>query len=160
MKATALVGFLVILVVQGYAALVVPDRAMVGWVAGVAAAIVLGSMRWMLREDRQQPAVDSDDAAELLAQWMTQTGTLVRRADSTRREWDRHLRPRLAREFSAATGHRQTGDPAAFAATGRMLFGPQLWQWVDPNNVSAERADEPGPGREVLAEILQRLERL
>lgn len=160
MKRTAVVGFLLIVVVQGYAALVVPDRAMLGWVAGVAAAIVLGAMRWMLREDRQQRPPSSDDAEELLAQWMTQTGTLVRRADSTRREWDRHLRPRLAREFAAATGHRQAGDPAVFAATGRMLFGPELWQWVDPNNVGAPRADEPGPGREVLTQILQRLERL
>jgi hypothetical protein len=159
-KRTAVVGFLFIGVVEGYAALVVPERAMVGWVAGVAAAIVLWSMRLMLREDRQQTQPSSDDAAELLAQWMTQTETLVGRADSTRLQWDRHLRPRLAREFAAATGHRQTGDPAAFAATGRMLFGPQLWQWVDPNNVSASQADQPGPGREVLAQILQRLERL
>ncbi|MGV0814773.1 hypothetical protein ABQF34_22645 [Mycolicibacterium boenickei] len=160
MKWIVAVGFLVIAVVGGYAALVVPDRAEVGWVAGAAAAIVLGSMRLMLREDRPEPEPSAGDAAQLLAQWMSQTETLVRRAESTRLQWDRHLRPRLAREFAAATGHRQSSDPAVFAVTGRMLFGPELWQWVDPNNVSAPRSEEPGPGREVLAQILQRLERL
>ena len=140
--------------------LVLPDRSVAGWVTGVTAAVVLGSMRWMLRDDETSAQPASDDAAELVAQWRSHTETLVRRAESTRQQWDRHLRPRLAREFASATGHRQTSDPAAFAATGRMLFGPQLWQWVDPDNVSALRAAEPGPGRAVLAEILQRLERL
>jgi hypothetical protein len=122
-------------------------------------------MRSSLREDDRQDtgAAPSSDAAELLQQWKSDTETLVRRADSTRLQWDRHLRPRLAREFAAATGHRQASDPAAFHATGRMLFGAQLWQWVDPDNVvsgMSGRADEPGPGRAVLGEILQRLERL
>ncbi|TXI57587.1 hypothetical protein [Mycolicibacterium mageritense] len=160
MKRTVAAGFLLVLLVEVYAVLVLQDRSVVGWATGVAVAIVLGAMRWMLRDDDDNPGPASDDAAELLAQWMSQTETLVRRADSSRLQWDRHLRPRLAREFAAATGHRQSGDPAAFAATGRMLFGAELWQWVDPNNVIASRAEEPGPGRAVLAEILQRLERL
>ena len=41
-----------------------------------------------------------------------------------------------------------------------MLFGDDLWLWVDPENVRATGIDEPGPGREVLDEILQRLERV
>ncbi|MGV0744723.1 hypothetical protein [Mycolicibacterium sp. XJ870] len=164
MKRMVLAGFLLVVLVEAWA-VVLPDRSVIGWVAGAALAVLLVILRSSLREDRDkaggQPS--SNDAAELLAQWRSETETLVRRADSTRLQWDRHLRPRLAREFAAATGHRQAADPAAFHATGRMLFGAQLWQWVDPDNVvsgMAARADEPGPGRAVLGEILQRLERL
>jgi hypothetical protein len=41
-----------------------------------------------------------------------------------------------------------------------MLFGADLWAWVDPENVSRSGVTEPGPGREALDEILQRLERV
>jgi hypothetical protein len=64
----------------------------------------------------------------------------------------------LARRFALTTGQNQAKDPAAFDATGQMLFGPQLWAWVDPNNVVQTGAHEPGPGRATLAEILERLE--
>lgn len=160
LKRTVVAGFLLILLVEA-GALVLPDRTVVGWAAGAATAVLLGALRWFLRDgdtDDGQPS--SNDAAELLAQWKSQTETLVRRAGSTRMQWDRHLRPRLAREFAAATGQRQASDPAAFNATGRALFGPELWQWVDPDNVSYTGTEEPGPGRAVLGEILQRLERL
>lgn len=166
MKRTVAAGFLLVIIVEAWA-VALPDRNLVGLAAGAALAVLLLAMRWSLFSDddgsdgEQSP---SDDAAELLAQWKSETETLIRRADSTRLQWDRHLRPRLAREFAAATGHRQAGDPAAFHATGRMLFGDQLWQWVNPDNVASGRAsgpaDEPGPGRTVLGEILQRLERL
>jgi hypothetical protein len=66
----------------------------------------------------------------------------------------------LARQFELATGQRKARDARAFQATGQMLFGPQLWQWVDPENVSRTGADEPGPGRAALDEILRRLERV
>jgi hypothetical protein len=66
----------------------------------------------------------------------------------------------LARQFELATGHRQAKNREAFQATGRMLFGAQLWQWVDPQNVSRTGGEEPGPGRAALDEILQRLERV
>jgi hypothetical protein len=41
-----------------------------------------------------------------------------------------------------------------------MLFGPQLWAWVNPNNVAQTGAREPAPGRATLAEILERLEQV
>jgi hypothetical protein len=44
--------------------------------------------------------------------------------------------------------------------TGRMVFGDELWQWVDPSNVVRDKAREPGPGRTALYEILERLERV
>jgi hypothetical protein len=66
----------------------------------------------------------------------------------------------LARRFALTAGQSQAKDPAAFDATGRMLFGPQLWAWVNPNNVAQTGPREPGPGRATLAEILERLELL
>ena len=101
-----------------------------------------------------------DDAAHRVHRWRERTATLVGWADSTRGDWDRHLRPMLAREFALSTRQRQSKDRAAMVATGRMLFGPQLWQWVDPLNVGYAERDEPGPGRAALEEILQRMERL
>jgi len=91
---------------------------------------------------------------------MSRTETLITRAESTRSDWDRHLRPMLARQFELATGQRQARNLAAFHATGTMLFGPQLWQWVDPQNVSRSGESEPGPGRDALDEILRRLEQV
>jgi hypothetical protein len=66
----------------------------------------------------------------------------------------------LARRFAIATGQKQAKDPAAFDATGRMLFGAELWAWVDPNNVARTGGREPGPGRATLEEILDRLEKV
>ena len=44
------------------------------------------------------------------------------------------------------------------AAAGRLRFGEDLWQWVDPQNVSSARRNDPGPGRATLDTILERLE--
>ena len=57
-------------------------------------------------------------------------------------------------------GNRIRKDRDSVDATGRMLFGERLWPWVDPNNISRTGATEPGPGRDALDEILQRLARL
>jgi hypothetical protein len=59
-----------------------------------------------------------------------------------------------------ATGQRQAKDHVAFHATGGMLFGAELWAWVDPQNVSRTGGSEPGPGRDALDQILQRLEQV
>jgi hypothetical protein len=66
----------------------------------------------------------------------------------------------LARQFELATGQRQVRNQAAFHATGAMLFGEELWAWVDPQNVSRTGDSEPGPGRDALDEILRRLEQV
>ncbi|MDT5014520.1 MAG: hypothetical protein QOD39_680, partial [Mycobacterium sp.] len=102
----------------------------------------------------------ANDPAESLRRWLSRTETLISRAESTRRDWDRHLRPMLARQFEMATGQRQAKDHAAFHATGSMLFGAELWAWVDPQNVSRTGGNEPGPGRDALDQILRRLEQV
>ncbi len=128
-------------------------------VAGVAVAL----LAWELRSrfagvhsgGPDGPA--TDESLESLHRWRSQTESMVRWADSSRADWDRHLRPKLAREFVLATRQR---DPAALAATGRMVFGGDLWQWVDPQGAAPATDRAPGPGRDTLDEILRRMETL
>lgn len=101
----------------------------------------------------EEPAQSA--ALESLQRWKSQTQELIRWADGTRGDWDRHLRPKLARDFLIATKQKES---LALASAGRLIFGDELWQWVDPQNVSAARRGEPGPGRGALDEILRRLE--
>jgi hypothetical protein len=131
-------------------------------VVGVMVAFVLLTLRlYLLREPGYEPGrAPANDPAESLRRWLSRTETLISRSESTRRDWDRHLRPMLARQFAMATGQRQARNDAAFHATGNMLFGAELWAWVDPQNVSRTGGSEPGPGREALDEILRRLEQV
>lgn len=126
-------------------------------IGGLAAALfVLAACRQLNSERRGlRPEPSSDDASELLQRWKTQTRATVQWADSTRGDWDRYLRPKLAREFLLATRQK---DPAAQQVTGRLVFGDQLWTWVDPSAIRPERSEEPGPGYPALAEILRRME--
>jgi hypothetical protein len=141
--------------------LIVQDRRFVLAASGVAAALVLLNVRRILGHPTGPPTdPDSDDLGDALRRWLSTTETTIRWSDSTRADWDRHLRPMLARRFEIATGQRQAKDPAAFVATGRMLFGDELWEWVNPNNVARTGEREPGPGRGALERILQRLEQV
>jgi len=107
---------------------------------------------------RQTPAEPAtDDALESLLGWQSRTEAMIGWADASRASWDRYLRPRLAREFMVAT---RIKDPALLATTGRMVFGDELWPWVDPNNPARGGGVEPGPGRAALDEILRRMEDL
>jgi hypothetical protein len=157
MKKLIALGVCVILSAE-LAALALHDRRFVLWAAGAAALFALVSARQLLGDVEPSPAAAPNALEESLRRWLSRTETLIHRSESTRADWDRHLRPMLARRFAITTGQHQAKDPAAFDATGQMLFGPQLWAWVDPNNVAQTGAREPGPGRATLAEILERLE--
>jgi hypothetical protein len=161
MKKLVAVGLCLVVGVELWA-IFLPDRRLVLWASGTAVALVLLTVRWFLGHNVEPVPAEqiSSDPRESLRNWLSRTETLIRRSDSTRADWDRHLRPRLAREFQMATGQRQAKDPAAFQATGRMLFGAELWQWVDPENITRTGGREPGPGRAVLEEILRRLEQV
>lgn len=135
---------------------------LIGWrwalpAAGVAVALfalqVRGNLAGIRHGLRDEPA--TDPALESLYRWRSQTEALVQWADASRGEWDRYLRPKLARDFLQATRQK---EPAAVAAAGRLLFGEDLWQWVDPQNVSRARRSDPAPGRATLDTILERLE--
>ncbi|MEO9221627.1 MAG: hypothetical protein ABI251_07600 [Mycobacteriaceae bacterium] len=123
-------------------------------VAMILAVIALLTCRLALfREVATVPTEPAPD--ESLQRWQRRTETLISWSEGSRADWDRHLRPMLARQLR--TGFAAGSD----AATGDMVFGPQLWAWVDPSTVaSAAEAERPGPGREVLGAILDRLEAL
>jgi hypothetical protein len=142
-------------------ALILHDHRFVLAGSGVALALVLLNIRRVLEhgaEPEDEP--NSDDLGDALRRWLATTETTIRWSESTRADWDRHLRPMLARRYEMATGQRQAKDPTAYHATGQMLFGPALWEWVNPNNVTRTGQREPGPGRAKLEEILQRLEQV
>ena len=101
-----------------------------GWLlpaSGAAAALVLAAAWLGVGRGRHRGAAEpvTDDAAESLQRWRSRTESSIQWADATRADWDRHLRPRLAREFVLATRQR---DPAALAATGRIVFGDDRGQ--------------------------------
>lgn len=134
----------------------------IGWrwalpAAGVAVALFGLQIAVNLAAASKPAPVDTapDPALESLYRWKAQTESMLQWADSTRGEWDRYLRPKLARDFLQATRQK---DPAAVKAAGRLLFGDDLWQWVDPDNVSPSRREEPAPGRTTLETILVKLE--
>ncbi len=160
MTKLVLVGVSLVVAVQLFA-ITQLDRELVVGVTGAALGCVLIAARWHLTH---QAATYDDaatgDAGASLRRWLSRTETLVSWSESSRSDWDRRLRPMLARQFELASGQRKAKDPRAFHATGRMLFGEQLWQWVDPENISRDGGQEPGPGRETLNDILQRLEQL
>lgn len=143
-------------------ALASPDRQLTLIISGAAVALSLLAVRWVLVRDADANAEQplADDAAKGLQRWLSRTETMIGHSETTRRDWDRHLRPMLARQFEMATGQKRNKDRTAYHATGTMLFGAQLWDWVNPENVSRGGADQPGPGRAALDEILQRLERV
>jgi hypothetical protein len=161
MKKIVAAGIFVVALVE-LVAFAIVDRELVPAVVGVMTAVVLLTLRLYLVRDPGYDAGDApaNDPAESLRRWLSRTETLISRSESTRRDWDRHLRPMLARQFEMATGQRQAKDRVAFHATGSMLFGAELWAWVDPQNVSRTEANEPGPGRDALDQILRRLEQV
>jgi len=129
--------------------------------SGIAVALVLLNARRFLGRGMEPAAEpDPDDLGDSLRRWLSTTATTIRWSESTRADWDRHLRPMLARRYEIATGQRLAKDPGAFHATGRMLFGAELWQWVNPNNVARTGDRQPGPGRAALEEILRKLEQV
>ncbi|MCQ4117654.1 hypothetical protein [Rhodococcus tibetensis] len=160
MLAVAVIGIGAVLAVE--IPLVVAGRDILAVVvAGAVAALVLFEVRrQMWREDGGDVAPGPEaDRAEAMVRWLSRTEALIGWADGTRGDWDHHLRPLLAREFQQSTGQRKGVDPAGTAAAGRVFFG-DLWQWVDPDDVRRSDRAEPGPGRDVLDRILQRLELL
>ena len=153
-------GVVLVIAVQAFA-LTQLEREVVVAGTGGARACVLIAVRARLDHDAvPEDDARTDDAAAAIRRWLSRTETLISWSESSRSDWDRRLRPMLARQFELAAGRRKAKDPRAFEATGRMVFGDELWQWVDPDNISRSGSLEPGPGRRTLDDILRRLERL
>ena len=153
-------GLVLVIAVQAFAFTQL-ERELVVAVTGGAIACVLCAVLARLDHEAavEQDTVD-DDAAAAVRRWLTRTETLISWSESTRADWDRRLRPMLARQFELAAGRRKGKDARSFQSTGRMVFGDELWQWVDPDNIARSGGPEPGPGRRTLDDILARLERL
>jgi hypothetical protein len=163
MRSLVAVGFCLALPAE-LVAVGLPDRGDAHALAGVAVGLVLLVMCSCLSVAADPPVNDSvpDDVGESLQHWVSRTEALIRWSAATRSDWDRRVRPVLARQFEMATkaNQRRTTDPAAFQATGVMLFGPNLWRWVDPDNVARGGFPGRGPGRQTLEQILQCLEQV
>ncbi|HWY01312.1 MAG TPA: hypothetical protein VNY55_15965, partial [Mycobacterium sp.] len=75
-------------------ALIGHDRRFVLAASGVALALVLLSVRRVLGHGMQSVAEpDSDDLGDPFRRWLSTTETTIRWSESTRSDWDRHLRP-------------------------------------------------------------------
>src|SRR3954468_2138560 len=99
-------------------ALVLRDPRFVLAGAGVAAALVLLNIRRLVGHAGQpEDDTNPDDLGDGLRRWLATTETTIRWSQSTRSDWDRHLRPMLARRFEIATGHGLAKDPTAYYAT-------------------------------------------
>jgi hypothetical protein len=163
MKSFVVVGFCLALLAE-LAAMGLPDRGDAHALTGVAVGLVLLGMCSYLGIIADPPVSDvvPDDAGESLQNWVSRTEALIQWSDTTRSDWDRRVRPILARQFEMATkaNQRRTTDPEAFQATGKMLFGADLWPWVDPDNVARRGVVRRGPGRRTLERILQCLEQV
>ncbi|WP_409437504.1 hypothetical protein [Mycobacterium sp. SMC-14] len=160
MKTLALQGIILIAGAE-LVTLMIHQRQSLLWAAGVAVALpAVGIRRLLTTGGAGPPAAPeaTDEPGEALHRWLSGTEARIRWSESTRADWDRRWRPILARRFEVSTGQGRTKDPAAYGATGALLFGDQLWQWVDPGNVAPAGVSGPGPGRAVLEEILCRLE--
>lgn len=133
--------------------------------AGIPVLIALALLVRSLAERRRTQALDGPDddeidngPAEMLRRWRARAQMLAERADGSRADWDRYLRPLLAKEFELSTGHRITKNRRATEAAGQLLFGPELWRWVDPANSATRDQNTRAPGRAALDEILRRLQ--
>lgn len=138
------------------------DRRHLAFVTGVVlAAIVLGCAAALTAADYSKPAPSVEDRQweETFARWQARTSTLLMYADGSRADWDRHIRPMLAREFQLYLGYNAESR-VALGDSGQMYLGPQLWQWVDPAATQVLARDEPGPGRATLSAIVERMSQL
>ncbi|MCX5043277.1 hypothetical protein OG921_08855 [Aldersonia sp. NBC_00410] len=129
--------------------------------AGVLAIALWGVLSRALKPAPPGPTTPADTTPDdALRRWRERTRMQLAWADGTRGDWDRHVRPMVARDFQLALGRRFDGSTAGLDAAGNVMFGAELWTWVDPSGVRGAERDRPGPGREVLGEILDRLERM
>ncbi|MEC3913702.1 hypothetical protein [Nocardia sp. CDC160] len=136
-------------------------------VTGIPVAGALGLLVWSLVErSRRLAPPDPDDndidngPAEMLRRWQARAQMLADRSEGTRADWDRHLRPLLAKEFELTSGHRMAKNRRALEAAGQLQFGPELWRWVDPANSALRDQANRAPGRAALDEILRRLQNM
>jgi hypothetical protein len=141
-----------------------PHRGAAAVLTGVVVGLVLLGICGYLGVviDSSDAQDDPDEVGDSLQHWVVRTESLIGWSETSRADWDRRVRPVLAQQFEVATkaSQRRAVDPAAFELTGRMLFGADLWKWVDPDNVVRGGGLLPGPGRHTLERIIDCLEQV
>jgi hypothetical protein len=160
-KALAVFGACVFAAATALALALPPGEAVLRF-SGVALAVAFAIALWLVGRGLRPGFVDTanDDRGTVLDRWVERTESQIAWSDTTRADWDRRLRPMLARQFELATRQPRARNPDAFEAAGRNHFGDELWVWVDPENISRTGSRDRGPGRAVLSDIIERLERL
>ncbi|WP_328390283.1 hypothetical protein [Nocardia sp. NBC_00416] len=132
--------------------------------AGLPVAVALCCFVWVLlrpeKREKEPADVMENGPAEMLRHWHARAEMLVDRADGSRADWDRHLRPLLAKEFQLSAGLRVSKNRRALESAGVHLFGADLWRWVDPADSALRDQNTSAPGRAALDEILSRLQRM
>ena len=124
----------------------------------ILAVIALFAWRaWLSARHRNTSKVDDQPEAKPDSS-MERATAMAGWAEGSRADWDRHVRPMLARELTELL--RSKRDTPEAAAVGERMFGADLWPWVDPNQPFRDHPEQPGPGRAGLTRILDRLERL
>lgn len=131
-----------------------PLASTVALLAGLALVIVHAGEQGRRRPGGSEP----DSPSPYLSRWQARAAMLADNADGSATDWDRRIRPYLAREFQLCLGHRAPGNAAERAELGMAHFGPQLWPWIDPGQTC--RTGETGPGRETFTAIVERMGRL
>ncbi|MDV6014445.1 hypothetical protein [Haloechinothrix sp. LS1_15] len=130
----------------------------------IAIALTLLSRSRRARLDR-----DSASAARIPAAGApddsvaARAATIASAARGTRADWDRHVRPVLAKEFAEITANRHPHAPETATEgerhrAGVRLFGATLWPLVDPEQAFTTRLGHQGPGPDALEAIVDRLE--
>ncbi|MFC9892821.1 hypothetical protein ACFVMC_03925 [Nocardia sp. NPDC127579] len=164
MNRTGAVVSAVLAVVAFEAVTVANARGALLALTGIPLLFLMIHLIWTLRERAPTPEElpgDIDNGpAEMLQRWQARAQMLADRADGSRADWDRHLRPLLAKEFELSAGQRVAKNRKAIEAAGRHQFGTELWRWVDPANSALRDQTTPAPGRAALDEILRRLQRM
>ncbi|RDI66127.1 hypothetical protein [Nocardia pseudobrasiliensis] len=165
MTRAVIVGGAIVLIALIELAALDGQRALIPLLVGVPLVGALGLLIWTLvergrAEGRSDPADNEIDngPADMLRRWRARAQMLAERSEGTRAEWDRHLRPLLAKEFELSSGHRIAKNRRATESAGLMQFGPELWRWVDPANSALRDQQTRAPGRAALDEILRRLQ--
>ena len=113
--------------------LVVHDRRFVLVASGVALALVLLNIRRVVGH-ASDPAADSDpdDLGDSLRRWLATTETTIRWSGPPGRTGI-GICVRCSRDGTKSLPAK--GKPRTrwhFTSTGRMLFGAELWEWVNP----------------------------
>jgi len=129
-------------------------------VADLVAIVALLAWRLSLIPRRPDESTVDDGPTPVPDTSMDRARATLDWADGSRADWDRHVRPLLAREVAELLRTRRDPVTPRPAHPGGRLLGPDLWPLVDPAQPFTAEPDRPGPGRDGLARILDRLERL